>query len=103
MNSGEQAPLSQILHDRHATIAAAWFAAIARTSFVPFSAIQVCQYITSWTEQIIMLLLGEPLDRDNARAIGKELAGLHYVQPEALGRTQEVLGRHLVDHLGTRK
>jgi len=51
------------------------------------------------TDQVITALLDEPVDRDRAWAIGASLAALHYVHPDALDGTLDVLGRRLMDGL----
>ena len=100
MNSAERSQLWQVLHDRCDAITDRWYTAIAETGFAPRNAVKVRQRLAELTEQAIALLLTEPFDHGRAQAIGASLAGLHdYIQPEALGRTQEALGRWLVKDL----
>src|SRR5207245_2213141 len=47
------------------------------------------------TEQAIAFVVTEPLEREQARDIGSTLVDLHFVQPDSLGATQEVLAREL--------
>ncbi len=88
--------LAQVLYSRRDEIADEWYQAIARTSFAPMSATKVRQRLVELTEQVIALLLAETFERRQAEAIGASLANLHYIQPQALGQTQEVLARQLV-------
>jgi PAS domain S-box-containing protein len=99
MNSTEQLQLQRTLLSRCHVTADAWYKAIARTSFVPFKAVEVRQHLVGLTEEAIALLLAESLDHDGAKAIGASLASLHYLEPEALGGTQEVLAQQLVEGL----
>ena len=100
MDSAERSQLRQVLHGRCDVIADRWYTAIAETGFAPRSAVKVHQCLIELTEQAIALLLTEPFDHGRAQAIGASLARLHdYLQPEALGRTQEALGRWLVKDL----
>jgi signal transduction histidine kinase len=96
MNTGEGPQLRQVLQARCQAIAASWYNAIARTGYVPFDAAQVRQRLVELTAAVVTLLLAEPFEHERAQAIGASLASLHYVQPEALGRTQEVLGQELL-------
>ena len=99
MNAADRSQLLQILHSRSDEIAGSWYAAIARISFVPLSATEVRQRLAELTEQAIRLLLAEPFEPHQAEAIGASLASLHYVQPEALGQTLELLAGQLVEGL----
>jgi PAS domain S-box-containing protein len=99
MNAADRSNLLKVLHSRRDAIADSWYQAIKRTSFVSLSATEVRQRLVELTEQAVTLLLTEPLERRRAEAIGASLARLRYVQPEALGRTQEVLACQLVEGL----
>ena len=99
MNTETKSQLHQTLLNRRQAIADDWYKAIAQTSFVPHSAAEVRQHLVELTEQAITVLLGEPFELSQAEAIGTSLAGLHYVEPDALSRTQEVLGQQLVEGL----
>jgi PAS domain S-box-containing protein len=88
--------LAQVLYSHRDEIADKWCQAIAWTSSVPMSATEVRQRLVGLTEQAIALLVTEPFERRQAEAIGTSLATLHYIQPQALGQTQEVLARQLV-------
>jgi PAS domain S-box-containing protein len=87
------------LSTRREAIADDWFHAVVRTSFVPLSMHDVRQELTSLVDRVINALFLDPFDDGQPRAIGVALAQLHYVQPDALGGTQEVLARHLTMQL----
>jgi len=99
MNSAERSRLRQVLDSRRHAIADGWCKAIAQTSDVPHGAAEVRQRLAELAEQVIALLLAERFKHGQAQSIGASLARLHYVQPEALGRTQEVLAQQLVEGL----
>jgi signal transduction histidine kinase len=99
LNSADRSQLLQTLHGRRDTIAARWYQVIVSTSFGSLDAAEARQRLLELTEQAIALLVSEPFDRRAARAIGTALARLHYIQPEALGRTQEVLANQLAEAL----
>jgi PAS domain S-box-containing protein len=92
----ESGQLLRALTGRRDAIAARWNRAIAQTSFVPFSSEEVRRRLAGLTERVVRALLSEPLNRDEAQAIGVALADLRYVHPEALGRTLEVLAEELL-------
>ncbi|MBC8248390.1 MAG: GAF domain-containing protein [Anaerolineales bacterium] len=87
-----------LLSRRHA-IADDWHKAIAQTGSVSLKAAEVRQHLVELTAEAIALLLTEPFDHDRAEAIGASLASFHYLESEALGRTQELLARQLVEGL----
>ena len=99
MNPADRAQLLQVLRSRRDAIADSWHKAIARTSFVPLNAVGVRRRLLDLTDQAITLLTAESFEHGKADAIGAALARLHCVQPETLGRTQEVLARQLVKGL----
>jgi len=99
MNIDDRSQVYQALLGRRDAIADSWYQAIAQTSFAPHSAAEVRQHLVELTEEAIALLLTEPFDHGRAEAMGASLAGLHYVESEALGRTQEVLAQQLVEGL----
>jgi signal transduction histidine kinase len=99
LNTEARSQVHQVLLSRCHAIADHWYQAIARTSHVPHSAAKVRQCLVELTEQAILLLFTEPFDRGRAEAIGASLANLHCLEPEALGGTQEVLARQLVEDL----
>jgi PAS domain S-box-containing protein len=99
MNTTVRSQLLQILRSRRDAIADSWYQAIARDSQVPLEAAEVRQRLVELTEQAIAFLLTEPFEHGKAQEIGAALARLRYVQPEALGRTLEILARQLVQDL----
>jgi hypothetical protein len=99
LNTEARSQVRQTLLSRRFAIAESWYKAVAQTSFIPHSAAEVRESFVTLAEEVITLLLAEPFDQGRAQAIGATLAGLHCVQPEALGRTQEVLTQQLVEGL----
>jgi hypothetical protein len=99
MNTEDRSQVHQVLLSRQHAIADSWYKAIARTSHVPHNAAEVREHLVELTEQAIAVLFAEPCDHDGAEAIGASLVRLHYVEPEALGQTQEVLAQQLVEGL----
>jgi PAS domain S-box-containing protein len=99
VDNTEQSQLGQILLRRRDVIADQWIKAIAQTSFASLDAAQTRQRLVDLTDQVIAALLAEPPEDVAARAIGVSLARLHYVQPEALGRTVRVLAAQLLQDL----
>lgn len=89
--TGNPSDLREILRPRQEAIAGHWYGSIA--PLVP--ALDVAETrarLTEWTQQAINLL-AEPLEREQAQAIGEALA--RDVSPEArvLGTTQQVLAQ----------
>lgn len=99
MSATEQSQVLQLLEAHRDVIASAWYRSIAETSFVSLPAVEAHSHLLGLTDQAIACLLAEPFDRRRARAIGNALARLHYIDPEVLDRTQEVLGYRLVECL----
>lgn len=99
MGSMERLQLQEVLRSRREAIAERWHDAIAQTSFVPLATAELRQRLLELTGQMIALLFTEPFPRQEAQSIGAALADLHYLQPETLGRTQEVLAREFTADL----
>ena len=99
MNSAERSQLLRVLSGRRDAIARSWYKAVARTSYALLDEAQVREQLAALTEEVITLLLAEPFDHGRAEAIGASVADFHYIQPEALGRMQEVLAQQLVEGL----
>jgi PAS domain S-box-containing protein len=97
VNAEDRSQVRQALLSRRDAIADSWYKAVTKTSYVPLDEAQVREHFVALTEEVIALLLAEPLE--HAQAVGASLPDLHYVEPEALGRTQEVLARQLVEGL----
>jgi len=100
MNAADRSQLLRALHARRETIAESWYKALASANaFIPLKATEVRQRLVELTERAIALLTTDPFEHDKAQAIGAALAHLHCIQPEALGRTLEVLAHQLVQGL----
>ncbi len=91
--------LAVVLSSRSGDIAERWQQALALTGFVAASVPEVRATLTSLVERAVRVLLAEPADRDEGRAIGAAIAELHYVHPDALERTEELLAQELLDDL----
>ncbi len=76
-----------------------WLSAITGTSFTPLPAAEVRLRLDELVGRAITLLLSERFDPDEAREIGSALGGMHYLSPEAMGRTQDVLARQLLEDI----
>lgn len=98
-NALGRSELRRLLWDRRETIIDDWRATIAGTSFTPLPAAEVRRQLEELTDQAITLLLAESVDRGQAQEIGTTVAGMHYLSPEAMGRTQEVLAKHLLENI----
>ena len=101
MDDSGQDRLADRLRERQGAIADAWYSAVARTSFVPYSPPELRRRFIDLTEQAISLLFDEPFEAERAQQIGASLASFHYTQPEALGRTLSVLPTELSLGLAT--
>ena len=99
MNAADRSQLLQLLHGRRDAIADRWHQAIAGINSAPLNPTEVRQRLAELTDRVVGLLLAEPFDHTEARAIGAALACLDSLQPEALGRTQEVLACQLLEAL----
>ncbi|MGD2205350.1 MAG: hypothetical protein PVH17_01110, partial [Anaerolineae bacterium] len=99
MNLNESAQMLQTLRDQQDSIADKWYQEIARTGYVSFSNQEIRQHLLDLTERINTLLVAEPFEPSAAEAIGERLAKLHYLQPEVLGRTLQLLHGPLLARL----
>lgn len=99
MNAADRSQLLQLLHERRDATADRWHQAIAGTNSAPLNPTEVRQRLVELTDRVAALLLAEPFDHTEAHAIGAALARLDSLQPEALGRTQEVLACQLLEAL----
>jgi PAS domain S-box-containing protein len=91
--------LEQALQERCQVIADSWYRAVAQTGYVLVGAAEVRQRLADLVKQAAALLVTEPFDHNQAREIGAALAQLHYLKPEALGRTIGILSSHFTDGL----
>lgn len=99
MNATEQSRLVRSLRDRRGTIARNWYAAIARSGFTSLATAEVSRNLEELTDRIVTLLFSETFERNQARKVGASLGDMHYISPEALSGTQEVLARRLIEDL----
>jgi PAS domain S-box-containing protein len=86
-----------ILKERLDVIADDWHRAIDLVCFIPNNRSEVHRQFIRMTQNIIDLLLEETMDRTRARAVGEMLVDMHCMQPEALGKTQEILAQKLAE------
>jgi PAS domain S-box-containing protein len=91
--------LNEFLSSRTDAIADRWRQAVLPTSFSAFDSSQLRQRFVELTEQAIGFLLAEPHESARAESLGTALADLHFVQPESLGRTLQVLSSQIVEGL----
>jgi hypothetical protein len=99
MNATEQSRLVRSLRDRRGTIARNWYAAIARSGFTSLTTAEVSRNLEELTDRIVTLLFSKTFERNQAREVGASLGDMHYISPEALSGTQEVLARRLLEGL----
>ena len=83
------------LNHRCAQIATRWYQEIARTSFSPHNKEHIQHSFHEMTGMVISLLGSEQDDFQKANQVGRSLAGLHYIAPEVLGKSQALLGKEL--------
>src|SRR3712207_4609785 len=91
MNTAQRTDLLTIFDGRRGVIADAWYQEIEATSFPSLAPADVRLRLNALTEQAITILLAEPFDRRHAQTIGAALAEIHFVQPDTLSRTLDVL------------
>lgn len=92
----EKGRLDRLLGDRRSDVAEAWYQAIRRTGFTPFTASEARGRLRELTGRVIRLLLEEEPDGAGAREVGVELARLHYLSPDTLGGTRDALAEGLL-------
>jgi diguanylate cyclase (GGDEF)-like protein len=97
LTKSTRSALYRTLRDRRGTIVESWRAAIAGTGFTPLTRAQIRSRLEELTDRVIALLLSDTLDRREAREIGSSLAQMHYLSPEALSKTQDVLAQCLLE------
>lgn len=96
MNVHDRECLRSILHERRDAVADRWYDAIADTGFVPISAGTARRRLGDLLDRAIALLLDEPVERMEARALGVALAEMRYIHAEVVGRTLDALATHLL-------
>ena len=99
MDPSLRAQLEEVLLERYTAVADGWYQAIVRTSYLPLAATEIRRRLADLAGQTAALLVGEPLDGDQANEIGAALAQLHCLQPQGLGQTIGVLARGFVEGL----
>ncbi len=87
------------LDKRRAAIINSWYNAIVGTGFTPLGVTEVRRRLAELTDRILTLLSSETFEPCKARAIGADLASMHYLSPETLSKTQEVLNDQLTEGL----
>ena len=92
MNEQNWDELHLLLSDRRDAVARRWQRALAGTSYVPLGSREIEKRLLHLTDRLVAILLTDPFAPDTAREIGSALVGLHFTQPESLGRSTEVLG-----------
>lgn len=95
MTTDERSTLHAALHRRRQVIAQAWQVAITGTGPLLDRADEY-QRLLALVDQMTTAFVAKPVDRAAARSVGGVLGSLHYTQPEALRRTQEVLATELL-------
>jgi signal transduction histidine kinase len=88
----------EALQNRRETISNCWYDAVVPSIAEP-SVSEIKSQLAEWTGLVIDILLSEPLNREIAHAIGESLARDISPKPLVLGKTQEILARHLVEEL----
>jgi diguanylate cyclase (GGDEF)-like protein len=99
LSKSARADLYETLRDRRSAIVDSWRRTVAGTSFTPLTAAQARSELAGLTDRVITLLVSETFDRREARWIGSALANMHYMSPEALSRTQNVLAKRFLEDM----
>ncbi|HZB94456.1 MAG TPA: PAS domain S-box protein, partial [Herpetosiphonaceae bacterium] len=99
MNMLIAAELREGISRRRDVIADRWYRALVHTGVPPLSATAMRQQLAALVEQAVTMLGNETFDHQAAQALGEALARLHYLDPEALTSTYEVLAPALADGL----
>jgi PAS domain S-box-containing protein len=84
---------------RRARIVARWRRALAPLGYVALDAGELRRHLGALVDRAAAALVAVPFDAAAARAIGGGIARLHYLQPDALGATLEILAEELVADL----
>ena len=96
MNVHDRERLRSILHERRDAVADRWYDAVAGAGFVPISADTARRRLGGLLDRVIALLLDEPVERLEARALGAALAEMRYIHTEVVGRTLDALATPLL-------
>ncbi|MGD8794554.1 MAG: PAS domain S-box protein, partial [Anaerolineae bacterium] len=73
-----------------------WYRAIAGSGYVPLRADQVRERLGELLTVATRILQEERFDRQAAEGIGRALVAMHYLQPQAVGRTVGLFARELL-------
>jgi PAS domain S-box-containing protein len=98
----ESAPghdLALVLSGRSVRVAWRWQQALAETGFAAVSVPELRGRLRDLFERSVRALIAEPVDRAEGRAVGAAVAALHFVHPDALERTHELLAVELLREL----
>lgn len=99
MNRTNSLSSNQTLRTYCDVIAERWSQKIAATNYAPIKGAVVCRQLVELSIKAVLLLLAEPFVPDRAEEIGASLAHIHYLQPEALGGTLQVVAGHMLEGL----
>ncbi|MCL4508241.1 MAG: hypothetical protein M1296_01810, partial [Chloroflexi bacterium] len=98
---GQIQALYTLLSQRCEDVAVQWQQSLAHTGFVASSVPEVQSHLSILARRTIHAVLADEPDRNECRAIGAAVAGLHYVHPDALERTLDILAGALLAGLPT--
>jgi PAS domain S-box-containing protein len=76
-----------------------WRRALYGTSYVPLNTAQIDERLAHIVSGLIEIVIGDDLDTLKARDLGANVAQLHYIDPEAFGRTLETLAGEILRDL----
>ncbi len=92
--------LRRRLEGQQEAIAAAWYARVRQTGFAPYPTPEVRGHFSALADRLTKAVAAKPEQaRREGREIGATLARLHFVNPEALGGTLDLLGSDLLSGL----
>jgi PAS domain S-box-containing protein len=103
MDRTHSLPSDQTLHTYSDTIAEQWHQKIEVEKYVTTKGSNAFDQLVESNMKAVKLLFTEPFEPDLGEEIGAQLACVHYVNPEAFGRTLQVLADQLVGGSDTDK
>ncbi len=77
-----------------------WAGALAGTSYVPLRPAEIEQRLRGLAERLVAAVLAEPFSPNPGHEIAADLVAGDFAVPEVLGRTVEVIDRHLLADAG---
>ncbi|MCL4508301.1 MAG: ATP-binding protein [Chloroflexi bacterium] len=98
---GQVQALYTLLSQRCEDVAVQWQQSLAHTGFVASSVPEVQAHLSILARRTIHAVLADEPDRNECRTIGAAVASLHYVHPDALERTLNILAGALLAGLPT--